>query len=93
MNDIFYLIIIIGLTIFMIFYGGHNCQNKIEYNIDSEFFKVLNLIKHLENKLKKFNNQIEFKDSNFININNNILIYNIVILNFINYFFIKINSY
>lgn len=91
MNDIFHIIILIGLTIFIIFFGGHNFQNKIEYDINSIFFKNLNFIIHYEKQLQNIN--FEFDNSNFININKKIKIDDIFIPNFVNCFFIKINSY
>ncbi len=38
MNDIFYFIITLFLTIFMLFYGGHNSHKKIVY--DSQYFLI-----------------------------------------------------
>jgi hypothetical protein len=91
MDDILYLIIIFVLTIFIIFFGGHNNQDKIEY--DSDYFSNLNSIINFENKINTIysnNNQI-FKNKNFININKYLNTTNILIQNFVNCFLIKIN--
>jgi hypothetical protein len=91
MNDFLYIIIIIGLTIFIVFFGGHNNQNKIEY--DSIYFNNLNLIINFENKINSIANNEIFKNNNFININEYLNTTHILIPNFINCFFIKINSF
>lgn len=56
MNDIFYLFTIIFLTIFMLFYGGHNFQNSVVYN--SSYFNIFNktnlLTEKIIDNLKKF---------------------------------------
>jgi hypothetical protein len=93
MDDILYILIIIGLTIFVIFYGGHNDQNEIEYS--TTYFNNLKYIINFEKKINTIldtNNDI-FKDKNFVNINKYFNTTNIIIPNFINCFFIKINPY
>ena len=91
MDDFLYFIIIIGLTIFIIFYGGHNNQNQIEYN--SDYFNSLNSIINFEKKINfiHLNNADIFKNTNFININKYLNTTSILIPNFVNCFLIKIN--
>ena len=91
MDDYLYIIIIIGLTIFIIFFGGHNNQVKVEY--DNFYTKKLNSIIIFENKLNKLNNQNIFTKKNFVNINNYFDTTHILIPNFVNCFFIKINPF
>lgn len=91
MDDYLYIIIIIGLTIFIIFFGGHNNQVKIEY--DNFYARKLNSIIIFENKLNKLNNQNIFIKKNFVNINKYFDTTHILIPNFVNCFFIKINPF
>ena len=91
MDIYIYLLTIIGLTIFILFYGGHNYQNKIEY--ESIYFENFNLIKNYYNKLNKFNEKDILNDVNFVNINQYFETTNILIPNFVNCFLIKINPY
>lgn len=91
MDDNLYIIIVIALTIFIIFYGGHNYQNKIEYN--SKFFDNFNAIIVYENKLQKSIHEIQFIDIDHVNINNRLKICKNLIPNFIDCFYIKINPY
>jgi hypothetical protein len=91
MNDYLYIIIIIGFTIFIIFYGGHNLQNKIEYDID--YFENLNLIILFEKKLQNITNQFNFSASNFYNINEVVNISHNIIPNFKNCFYIQIKPF
>jgi hypothetical protein len=93
MDENFYIIIIIGLTILIIFFGGHNYQRQIEYDIDGNFFKVFSLIKYIEIKLQNLNNKIEYNDKNFVNIDDKIMINEIIIPNFTSCFYIKIDPY
>ena len=88
MDSYLYIIIIIGLTIFMIFFGGHNDQVKIEY--ENNCFQKLNSIIIFENKLNKINNDSIFTDKNYVNINKYFDTTHILIPNFVNCFFIKI---
>jgi hypothetical protein len=92
MDNLTYLIIIIGLTIFIIFFGGHNNQELIEY--DTNYFNTLKSITLFENKINLIikNNNI-FSNENFININKFLNTGNILIPNFVNCFIIKINPY
>ena len=83
-----YIIIIIGLTIFMVFFGGHNDQVKVEY--DNIYFQKLGTIIIFENKLNKINNDSIFIDKNFVNINEYFDTTHILIPNFVNCFFVKI---
>lgn len=86
-----YFIIIIGLTIFIIFFGGHNNQELIEYN--SKYFDNLKSIISFENKINliiKNKNEEIFKNKNFININKFLNTRNILLPNFIDCFIIKI---
>lgn len=90
MDEILYYIIIITLSIFIIFFGGHNNQEKIEY--DSKYFYNLNSIINFENKINQIylkNNSI-FKNTNFLNISEYFNVTNILIQNFVNCFLIKI---
>ena len=92
MDNFTYLIIIIGLTIFIIFFGGHNNQELIEY--DTYYFDSLKSITLFENKINLIikNKQI-FSDKNFININKFLNTTNVLIPNFVNCFIVKINSH
>lgn len=94
MDNITYLIIIIGLTIFIIFFGGHNNQDLIEY--ESKYFDNSKSIIVFENKInlvmKNKNNKL-FKNENFININKFLNTTNVLIPNFVNCFMIKIHPY
>lgn len=91
MDTYLYIIIIIGLSIFMVFYGGHNNQNKIEY--ESNYFSSLNSIIIFEKKLNKLNKDDIFTNKNFVNANENLNNLHILIPNFVNCFLIKILPY
>lgn len=93
MDDNLYFIIIIGLTIFIIFYGGHNHQNLVEY--DSKYFCSLGTIIIYENKLNKFitNDDIIFNQDNFFNLNKYLNTSDIIIPNFVGCYYIKINPF
>lgn len=91
MDNYLYLIIIIGLTIFIIFFGGHNKQNLVEY--DSEYFDNLKTIIIFEKKLNKNLENITFESKDFLNINEFIDIPHILIPNFINCFYIRIKPF
>ncbi len=93
MDDILYILIIIGLTIFIIFFGGHNNQNRIEYS--TNYFDNLKYIINFEKKINIIleKNKDIFINTNFVNINKYFNTTNILIPNFINCFFIKINPY
>lgn len=87
-----YLIIIISLTIFIIFFGGHNNQPLIEYN--SNYFNNLKSITIFENKINHImKNNLLFVNKNFINVNDFLNTNNILIPNFVNCFIIKIKSF
>lgn len=91
MDTFMYLIVIIGLTIFIIFYGGHNNQELIEY--DSNYFSGLNSIISFEKKINivsKLSDKKIFLNNNFYNINKFLNTTNILIPNFVNCFMIKI---
>jgi len=92
MDNFTYLIIIIGLTIFIVFFGGHNNQKLIEY--DTTYFNNLKSITLFENKINLIiKNKELFSNENFININKFLNASNILIPNFVNCFIIKINSH
>ena len=92
MDSILYIIIIIGLTIFILFFGGHNYQqNIVEY--DSEYFYNLNTIIIFENKLNKNLTSVIFDSNDFININKYLDTSNILIQNFVDCFYIQIKPY
>jgi hypothetical protein len=91
MDFYLYIIIIIGLTIFMVFFGGHNNQVKVEY--ENNYFQKLNSIIIFENKLNKINNDNIFTNKNYVNINKYFDTTDILIPNFVNCFFIKILPY
>lgn len=92
MDNFTYLIIIIGLTIFIVFFGGHNNQKLIEY--DSSYFNILKSITLFENKINLIiKNKKIFSNKNFININKFLNTTNVLIPNFVNCFIIKINSH
>ncbi len=88
MKDIYYILLIITLTVFVLYYGGHNFQTKIEY--DSEYFYNINKIILFEKKLHKFNQKQNFNEKNFINIEDYVSTSQIIIPNLIDMFFIKI---
>jgi hypothetical protein len=90
MDELLYFIIIIILSIFILFYGGHNNQNKIEYN--SDYFVNLNYIVGFEKKINSIylKNNDFFKNNNFINIDKYFNTTNILLPNFVNCFLIKI---
>jgi len=90
MDNYLYLLIIIGLTIFMLFYGGHNKLNIIEYN--SDYFNNLNTIIIFEKKLNKNLQNINF-NTDFINIKEFHETFNILIPNFINSYYIRIKPF
>ena len=91
MDNFTYLIIIIGLTIFMVFFGGHNNQELIEY--ESTYFNGLKSITLFENKINSIvKNQKIFSDRNFVNINKFLNTTNVLIPNFVSCFIIKIKS-
>lgn len=91
MDNFIYLIIILGLTIFMLFFGGHNNQELIEY--ETNYYSGLNIIIAFEKKInlmtKNTNNEI-FINQNFININKFLNTTNVLVPNFVNCFIIKI---
>ena len=91
MDDVLYIIVIIGLTIFILFYGGHNQQNIVEY--DSKYFNNLNTIIIFEKKLNEYLDKIIFDPTNFININKYLDTPNILIPNFVDCFYIQIKPY
>ena len=91
MDNILYIIIIIILTVMIIFYGGHNFQNKIEY--ESNFFNNINNLIIFEKKLQKYSNIKNFINTDIININNYVKMCDYLIPNFLNCYFIKINAY
>lgn len=92
MDSILYIIIIIGLTIFILFFGGHNYQqNIVEY--DSEYFYNLNTIIIFENKLNKNLTNVIFDSNDFVNINKYLDTSNILIPNFVDCFYIQIKPY
>lgn len=92
MDNFTYLIILIGLTIFVIFFGGHNNQELIEY--DTSYFNGLKSITLFENKINLIiKNKEIFSNENFININKFLNTTNVLIPNFVNCFIVKINSH
>jgi len=91
MDNNLYIIILVGLTIFIISYGGHNQQNNIEYN--TSYFNNLNIINIYENKINKISKNILSDKINFVNINKYIITCDITLPNFINSFFILIKAY
>lgn len=91
MDNNLYIIIIIGLTIFILFFGGHNQQSIIEY--DSKYFDNLNTIIIFEKKLNKNLDNIIFNSSNFVNINNFLNLSDILIPNLVNCFYVQIKPF
>jgi hypothetical protein len=89
MNDNIYIFIIIILTLFIITYGGHNYQNKVEY--DSSYFDNFSIIQILENRLVKLDKKIEFGENDNINIKKYINFK--LIPNMIGVYYIKIKPY
>ncbi len=90
MDDNLYIIIIIGLCIFVMFYGGHNYQNKLEY--DTGYFDNLNTVIYFENKLEKILKNISFEQDNMFDLTNYVKSAHVTLPNFIGCFAIKINS-
>ncbi len=91
MKDINYILLIIFLVIFVLMYGGHNNQAKIEYNVN--YFNNINKLELYEKKVQRFNVEPNFKDKNYINIENYIKTSQIIIPNLVDMFFIKIEPY
>lgn len=91
MDDNLHIIIIIGLSLFIIFYGGHNYQNKIEY--DTKYFDNLNVVIYLENKIDKILKNLSFGQNKFINLDEYIDSAHILLPNFIGCYGIKIGPY
>lgn len=88
MKDIYYILLIIVLTIFVLYYGGHNFQTKVEY--ESEYFYNINKIIMYEKKLHKFNQEKNFNNNNFINIEDYVSTSQIIIPNLVDMYFIKV---
>ena len=89
----FYIVLII-LTIIIIFYGGKNSINLVEY--DSNFFENFKNIVIFEKKLQNYDSKFEDitnNDSDYITINEINNTSNIILPNYVNNFFIKIKSY
>lgn len=94
MDNFMYLIIIIGLTIFIIFFGGQNKQELIEYN--SNYFNNIKSIVSFENKINlviKNKEKLFVNDKTFININKFLNTKHIIIPNFINGFIINLRPF
>jgi len=87
MENIEFIIIMILITIMIIFYGGKNNVHIVEYN--SNYFDNYNNIYILKNKL----NNYKMDNLNYTSIEdiNNIL--NIILPNYINNYYIKIEPY
>lgn len=88
MDDYLYIIIIIGLSIFILFYGGHNYQNKVEY--DTKYFDNLNMVIYFESKINDIIKNISFGPNEFININNYLDSTHVLLPNFIDSYSIRI---
>ncbi len=88
MDEVNYILLIIGLVAFTLLFGGHNNQLKIEYNLN--YFDNINKIIYYEQKMQKFNTQYNFKDKNYINIEDFISTSQIIVPNLVDMFFIKI---
>ncbi len=87
MDEVNYILLIIGLVAFTLLFGGHNNQLKIEYNLN--YFDNINKIIYYEQKMQKFNTQYNFNDNNYINIEDYISTSQIIIPNLVDMFFIK----
>ena len=84
----FYIVLII-LTIIIIFYGGKNSINLVEY--DSNFFENFKNIVIFEKKLQNYDSKFEDitnNDSDYITINEINNTSNIILPNYVNNFFI-----
>lgn len=88
MDEVNYILLIIGLVAFTLLFGGHNNQLKIEYNLN--YFDNINKIIYYEQKMQRFNTQYNFNDKNYINIEDYIVTSQIIIPNLVDMFFIKI---
>lgn len=91
MKEFDYLLIIIFLSIFVILYGGHNNQNLIEY--DSNYFQNFDKIILFENKLQIYNNKVNFKSKDFINLENYVKLSKSLIPNLESLYFINIKPH
>lgn len=89
MDYIEYIILILLLTIIIIFYGGLNTIEMVEYN--SNYFSNLNKIIFYEKKLKNIN--INFDNKTFIDITNYTNTFKALIPNFVSCYSINIKSY
>ena len=87
MDDYLHLLIIVILAIFMIFYGGHNNQTKIEYT--SSYFNNLKSIIIFETFLQKIIYNMDFK-TNFICINEEFKLIKTLIPNYVSCYCIRI---
>lgn len=95
MDDVSYIILVLGLTIFIVFFGGHNNQHKIEYenfqwnNMDLlNFLNINHLINDVEN-LKKYN----FFNDEYYKISDKIILTENFLPNFVDCYLIKIKPY
>jgi len=89
MDYIEYIILILLLTIIIIFYGGLNTIELVEYN--SNYFSNLNKIIFYEKKLKNIN--INFDNKSFIDITNYTNTFKTLIPNFVSSYSINIKPY
>ncbi len=93
MDNIAYLILIIILTIFIVFYGGHNNQNRIEYNtFQWNNLDLLNFlsINHLTDTNKYF--QMQNQTQNYYKISDKMILTDNFLPNFVDCYLIKIES-
>ena len=89
-----FILIIIIMTLMIIFYGGKNTVNMIEYN--SNYFENYKNIMLVEKTLQKYNskfNDITKNESDYITIDEIDNISHIILPNYINNYLIKIKPY
>jgi hypothetical protein len=95
MDDITYIILIICLTIFIIFFGGHNNQDKIEYesfqwnNLDLLNFLNINHLIGDDDNTKKYN----FIANDYHKISDKIILTENYLPNFVDCYLIRIKPY
>lgn len=91
MNDILYITILVILTIFILFYGGHNNINTIIYD-NYKYFDIYKKISLFDNKFIKISKHNGFTNVK-TNITNNITHFDYILPNVNNLFYIKLQPH